>query len=164
MLMPVRFAEPTLPARSVARPVADRFVTSVAISIGAVRLPGTNPDSASVAAKVTATGPLFHPSALGSGDEMAVTAGAVLSRFTVTLAVAVLPDLSVAVPSITWPAPSMLTTRRAGQVAIPEPSSAHTNFTVTLVRFQPVALGAGVATAVMAGGVVSLTISTVSDV
>ena len=75
--------------------------------------------------------------------------------FTVMLAVAVFPALSVAMPEITWLAPSPLTIVGAGQVAIPEPVSAQTNFTVTFVLFQPFALARGVATAVIVGGVVS---------
>src|SRR5882672_4959852 len=155
MLMPDRVIEPTLPARSVARPMTERFVTSVERVIGAVRLPSATSDSASVAEKLTTTGPLFQPSAFGAGADEAVTMGAVLSMFTVMLAVAVFPALSIAVPEITWLAPSALTIVFAGQVLMPEPVSEQMNFTVTFVLFQPFALAAGVATAVIVGGVVS---------
>ena len=67
-LIPLRVAAPTLPARSVAWPVADWFAPSVDKAIGAVTLPGARPDRASVAANDTATGVLFHPFALGLGD------------------------------------------------------------------------------------------------
>jgi hypothetical protein len=72
----------------------------------------------------------------------------------VTLAVAVLPALSRAVPEITCWAPSVETTTAAGQNAS-FVSSAHVKRTVTFVRFQPLAFAAGVAVAVMVGGVVS---------
>src|SRR4051794_21435094 len=42
-----------------------------------------------------------------------------------------------------------------GHVLIPDSVSEHTNFTVTFVLFQPLALAAGVATTLMVGGVVS---------
>src|SRR6185436_11452998 len=108
--MPVSLNVPMLPARSVARPVADPFVRSVASVSGAVSVSGARPDSASVAAKVTVTGVVDHPLAGASGDRDAVTAGAVLSMLSVTLALAVLPARSRAVPEITWFAPSVDTT------------------------------------------------------
>ena len=52
--------------------------------------------------KVTVTGELFQPAELGKGDRAAVITGGVdLTIFSVTLAVAVFPALSVAVPEIT---------------------------------------------------------------
>src|SRR4051794_27230687 len=101
MLIPDSVTTPALPARSVARPVTEWFATSVDNVTGAVRLPGATSDSASLAEKVTVTGLLFQPAALAAGEGEAITTGAVLSMFTVRLAVAVFPDLSVAVPEIT---------------------------------------------------------------
>src|SRR5262245_16092936 len=98
ILMPRRMTEPTLPARSVACPAAERSVPSVVRRIGAVTPPGDRPERASVATNVTATGVLFQPSGFAPGDWLLVTTGAVSSRFTVTLAVAVFPALSIAVP------------------------------------------------------------------
>ena len=51
--------------------------------------------------KLTATSELFHPLALGSGDCDALIDGDVLSMFTVTLVVVLLPAASVAVTSMT---------------------------------------------------------------
>ena len=101
MLIPPRIPVPTLPARSVACPVADRFAPSAASVCGGLSVPGATPDNASAAAKVTTTGARFQPSAFGEGAEVAVTTGDVLSRFSVTLALALLPAVSVAVPDTT---------------------------------------------------------------
>src|SRR5438445_503018 len=98
MLMPDSVTEPTLPARSVARPVADSLAPSDDRMTGAFRLPGATPDTASAAANVTTTGVLFQPFALAAGDRVAVTTGGVLSMLRVTLAVCVFPALSAAVP------------------------------------------------------------------
>ena len=135
---------PTRPATSAAWPVAERLLPSVASVMGAVRVPGAMPDSASVAEKVTVTGPLFQPLTFGGGAAAAVTTGLVLSTLRVTLALAVFPDLSVAVPETTCPAPSVLTTTGAGQVSMPAALSEQVNFTVTLPLFQPLELGMGV--------------------
>ena len=69
--------------------------------------------------------------------------GPVLSRLTVTEAVAELPATSVALPPTIWFAPSLVITCGGGQFAIPEVASLHVNVTVTGVLFQPAALGAG---------------------
>ena len=63
------------------------------------------PDKASEQVKVTVTGPLFQPLELGAGETTAVMVGDVRSMLRVTLAVAELPALSVAVPEIAWLAP-----------------------------------------------------------
>ena len=97
ILIPASLTAPTLPARSVACPTAVSFPV-VEYVIGAVNVPGARPESASVAEKLTTTGPFTHPSALASGDRVAFMTGAVRSMLSVMLAVAVLPDLSVAVP------------------------------------------------------------------
>ena len=97
--MPVSVTAPTFPARSVARPDAERSVPSTDNVTGGVTLPGATPDSASAALKVTTTALLFQRFAFGPGDAVPVTTGGVLSMFSVTLAVAVLPAWSTAV---TW--------------------------------------------------------------
>src|SRR5207248_1680570 len=91
MLMLDRVTEPTLPAMSVAWPVADWLAPSAVNMMGGVRLPGRTPDSESEAVNVTITGLLFQPPAFAAGDCVAVTAGAVLSMFTTTVAAAVWP-------------------------------------------------------------------------
>jgi hypothetical protein len=58
------------------------------------------PESESPHAKVTATLELFHPLAFGTGDGVAVIVGGVLSMFTLTLVLDMLPALSVAVPEM----------------------------------------------------------------
>jgi hypothetical protein len=104
-----------------------------------------------------------------SAGDMIVSNGEILSMFSVSVAVAVFPLVSVAVPLTTWPAPSALTVIGAGHVCTAV-SSAQANVTVTLVLFQPFALGAWSGVAVIVGGVVSVgvafspTISTTSDV
>jgi len=72
MLMPVSLTVPMLPARSVARPVADPFVRSVASVTGGVSVSAARPDNVSVAAKVTVTGVVDHELAGASGDRVAV--------------------------------------------------------------------------------------------
>jgi hypothetical protein len=51
--------------------------------------------------KVTVTDVVFQPEAFGAGEAAAVMVGGVLSRFTVTLALAVFPLVSIAVPEMT---------------------------------------------------------------
>ena len=75
--------------------------------------------------------------------------------FSVTVAVAVLPALSVAVPDTICSWPSVLTRREGGQDAMPDPASLHVKPTCTSERFHPALLAAGEAAAVIVGGVVS---------
>ena len=121
--MPESLATPTLPARSVAWPDTDRFLPSVDNVTGVLRLFDATPDSSSVAAKAIVTGVLFQP-LFATGDCVAVTIGAVLSMLSVTLAVAVLPALSTALPETTWLAPSALTVTGAGHFSMPDSESA----------------------------------------
>jgi len=58
------------------------------------------PESESLHAKVTVTLELFQPLAFGAGDGVAVIVGGVLSMFTLTLVLDMLPALSVAVPEM----------------------------------------------------------------
>jgi hypothetical protein len=99
---------------------------------------------------------LFQPFVFVAGDEAAVTAGAVLSIFSVTVAVAVLPALSVTDAETISLAPSAVTVWVGGQEATPEPESKQEKFTVTLVLFQPLAFGVGDVAAITVGGVLSM--------
>ena len=71
----------------------------------------------------------------------------------VTLAVAVLPAMSVAAPEITWLAPCVVTVCGGGQLAMPEVASLHANVTVTSVVLIPEEFGGGAAVAMIIGGV-----------
>ena len=149
----VTVALAALPALSVAVPVTTWPAPSVVTTRGAGH--EAIPDRSSAQTNVTVALPFSHPAAVGSGATVAEIVGAVLSMLSVTLAAAVLPALSVAVPVTTWPWPSVLTSRDAGHVATPDPESLHAKLTWTSVRFQPAALATGDALAVMVGGVVS---------
>src|SRR5262245_29498577 len=166
MLMPLTVAVPTLPARSTACPVADWPAPFDERVFGCERLPGATPDRPSVAVNVTTTDELFQPSAFGDGAAEACTAGAVLSVFSGTLAVAALPAWSRAVPDTTCPAPSVVTVTGAGHDATPEPGSEHVNVTTTFELFHPPAFGAGETAVCIVGGASSTdpTMSTVTDV
>ena len=73
-----------------------------------------------------------------------------------------LPARSVAVPVTFWLAPSTGRVTGSEQVATPELSSAHTKLTVTVLLFQPAAVGAGVMLPVIVGGVRSMFTVTVA--
>src|SRR5438552_6797196 len=98
MLIPLSVNMPTLPARSVACPLALLFAPSVDSVTGPLSDPGATPDSASTAEKLTTTAVLFQLFEFGDGDAAPLTTGGVLSMFSVTLVVAVFPALSTAVP------------------------------------------------------------------
>jgi hypothetical protein len=63
--------------------------------------------------------------------------------FSVTLAVAVFPALSLADPEIACFAPSVVTVWGGGQLATPDVASEQVKVTVTLELFQPFAFGGG---------------------
>src|SRR5690348_11110529 len=69
---------------------------------------------------------------------------------TVAATVALLPALSVAVPVVTWPAPSAVSVVGLLQSATPDGASEQVYATVTSPLYQPAALAAG-ACAVMTG-------------
>lgn len=73
-----------------------------------------------------------------------------------TVALAVLPARSVALPVTDWPVPSVLTVASPVQVAMPETESEQEKLTETSVLFQPFALGAGVREPLMYGAVLSI--------
>src|SRR5437016_14551382 len=87
------------------------------------------------------------------GGDAIVTVGGVLSSFTATDVLAVLPAISIAVPAMIWLAPSVETVWGEGQFSIPDVESLHVKVTVGFVLFQPAAFGAGETTAVMVGEV-----------
>ncbi|PYQ14047.1 MAG: hypothetical protein DMF80_13405 [Acidobacteria bacterium] len=87
------------PATSAAEPVMTWFAPSVVTATGDEH--DAAPLSASKHLKVTVTFELFQPPASGGGSMTPVMVGGVLSRFTMTDAVAVLPAKSVAVPDTT---------------------------------------------------------------
>ena len=107
--------------------------------------PGHNAmsDSVSLHIKLTVTSELFHPFTFAAGAAVAVMLGEALSRFMLTLVVAVLPALSTAVPVTTWLAPFVDTIVGPEQEAIPDEVSAHVKLTVTFELFQPLEFGAG---------------------
>src|SRR6185295_8302902 len=143
-----------LPALSVAVPRTIWFAPSDDTTCGGGH--DAMPDRSSAQTKVTVAFWPTHPAAFGGGATVAAIVGAVLSMLSVTLAVAVLPALSVAVPDTICPWPSVLTTRDGGHDAMPDPESLHVKATCTSVRFQPAPLGTGDAAAVMVGGTVSV--------
>src|SRR5215472_1381542 len=89
------------------------------------------------------------------GEVMARTGG-VLSMLRLADAVAVLPARSRAVPETAWLAPSVEATTWVGQKSTPLSASEQLKLTVTLVLFQPAALGEGDTMAAIAGAVSSM--------
>ena len=104
------------------------------------------PDRPSSAVQSTVTSPLYQPAALGAVVAAPSSVGAVLSMLMPsTVADAVLPATSVAVPVTFWPAPSFLSVVVAGeQSAMPESASSQSNDTTTSLLFQPKPFAAGV--------------------
>src|SRR6266567_3808669 len=104
----------------------------------------------------------FQPKVFGAGLRLPVITGLVLSIFTVTLPTALtLPALSVHVPLTSVPLVSVVTLLPVVQLSIPlctvPASPPPLKLTVTSVLFQPLALAAGVLTAVGGlGGVLSM--------
>ena len=92
--------------------------------------------------KLTVTFVLFQPLALAAGVRLALAVGAVLSMLMPeTVVLAVLPALSVTVPSTGWSAPSPSVTG-AVQAATPERASSQVKLTMTSALYQPLALAA----------------------
>lgn len=118
------------------------------------------PDRASEHVYVTVTLVLFQPAAFGAGVAVELMVGAVLSIFTVSLAVAVFPATSVAVPFTTWFAPWPVSVVGPLQDFTPEVASVHVKLTVTLVLFQLKLSAAGVWPGVIVGAVLSRLIVT----
>lgn len=89
------------------------------------------------------------------GGVVIAIVGAVLSRFTVTVAVLDLPAWSVTVPEICSPVPSVVTETGVGQLTMADTLGAQVKVTVALELFHPAALGAGDTEAVIPGAVFS---------
>ena len=159
-MLTLTLAVAEFPASSIAVPLKDFATPPVVVTlIGAGQV--ATPDNASVQVKVIVTGPVLMP-LTGVGVTTAVIVGGVLSILTVMLTVAELPALSLTVP-VTTVVPSAVTVTGGSQVSTPESASEVLNETVTLVLFQPFALGAGDAVAVIVGGVLSMLTVTLAD-
>src|SRR5689334_16057151 len=87
--------------------------------------------------------------------EVILSAGGVLSSFTVMSVLAVFPALSRATPVTGCPAVSVLTATGSGHVAMPLVVSEQVKLTIALELFHPAALGAGVTTPVIVGATLS---------
>src|SRR3972149_1243183 len=79
----------------------------------------TTPEIGSSQLKLTVTSALFHPAAFGCGVGTPIITGGVLSRRTVTEAVAVFPARSMAGPDMTRPMVSFVTVTGVGHELIP---------------------------------------------
>jgi hypothetical protein len=129
------------PATSTAVPLTFWFAPSVVTTCGDGQV--AIPESLSLQIKLTVTEELFQPAPLGTGEETAVMTGATLSTLTVTLAEAVLPASSVALPGITWPLPLLFTLTGVEQETIADKLALQVKVTVTGPLFHPEAFGAG---------------------
>src|SRR5690349_15647565 len=94
------------------------------------------PERLSAQVNATLTLVLFHPAAFGTGVAPAVMVGDVLSMLMLTLADAVFPALSTAVPAAIWFAPSAFSVAGAVQVAMPDNASWQLKVTVTAPLFH----------------------------
>ena len=159
-MLSVAVAVAPLPARSVAAPLTFWSPPSVVAVTGGGQ--ATTPESASLQAKLTVTSPEFQPLALAAGNREAISEGDVLSTLSVTLAVAVLPAWSLAVPVMTCSAPSVSTQRAPGHEAIPLPASEQTKTTVTPASYHPAGLGDRSTDAWMVGAMPSWNTPTVT--
>ena len=122
--------------------------------------PGSSPDNPSLAATVaTWTSRWFGGQRVQPETGSPEMTGGVLSMLTpLTVAVALFPALSSAVPVADCPAPSAVRVRGAEQLPTPDSPSEQLKLTTTSVLFQPLALGPGVRPAVTTGGVLSMLI------
>ena len=142
-----------LPALSTHVPVADWPPPSPRV-VGGETV--DTPDRASEQAKLTLTGTLFHPFALGWTDLELVMLGGVMSMLMLFSAVlAEFPALSRQVPVTVWPAPSP---RVVGGVTLntPDKVSEQAKLTVTVTLFQPLRFGPTDLELVITGSVLSM--------
>ena len=86
----------------------------------------------------------------------ALIVGGVRSMFTVAVALALLPALSVALPVTNWPPPWLVSIVGPLQLATPEVASEQVKLTVTGVLFQPLPLERGTRPEVIDGSVLSI--------
>jgi hypothetical protein len=110
------------------------------------------PEEASLTEPLTAS-ELLETVAPLAGDEIE-SAGGTLSTLTNAEVSLEFPALSTAVP-FTWLTPCAVTVTGEGHTATPDSESLQLKLTVTLLLFQPEELGAGLATALIIGGVKS---------
>src|SRR4051812_5045462 len=88
------------------------------------------PESASAQVQWIVTLPVYQRAALAGAAGAPDSVGAVLSMLILsTVALAVLPALSVAVPITFWSAPSVATVVEPGQDWMPDPPSEQVNLT-----------------------------------
>ncbi|WP_157623267.1 hypothetical protein [Terrabacter sp. Root181] len=114
------------------------------------------PDSASAAVQATATSPLYQPAAFAFVVGFPDNVGATLSMLIpLTVVVAVLSALSVAVPVTDWSATLPLSVVGAEEDLTPDVASLGVKVTVTSVLFQPLAFAAGVREPAMIGALLS---------
>src|SRR6478609_1306617 len=145
----------TLPALSAT--VAETVCPTPSVVISAFAGTGpARPDRVSSAAQTWVTLVLYQPLTFGKLVGAALRFGAVLSTLIpLTVALAALPALSVAVPVTLWPSPS---TRCCGPVmaSMPESSSEPVKETVTSSLYQPAELAERSGAPVMPGAVLSM--------
>ncbi len=134
--------EPTVaiaefPALSVQLPVTDWSGPSVRRSTGLETVP--TPERASVQLKLTVTGTLFQPLALGPGDREPIAVGAVRSIMTVTETEFDVPCMLVAVHVSVVPRVSLVrvVVPQPEEEAIPFMGSEIDQVTVTVLLFHP---------------------------
>src|SRR2546422_683900 len=153
----------TVPARSSARPTNSWSAPSLVTVIGGGQK--AMPLSPSEHTNVTVASRLVQPFAFGPGVTVARIVGAVRSMLMRAPANAMFPARSTARPSVSCPAPSVVTVTGSLTVAIPDRASLALKRTVTSVRFQPAAFGGGSTDAAICGGVRSmLTLTEAPDV
>lgn len=147
----VAVAVALFPATSVAVPETVWLAPLVETVVGLGQV--AMPDNESLHVKLTVTGVVFQPFALGAGERLAEIVGSVLSSLITTVAVAVAPAASVTVPDTGMLDPELEMVCGEGQLLIGAPPAVHTKLTVTLLLFQPAPLGWGDTLAVMVGAV-----------
>jgi len=149
-----------LPALSVTVTVPITAAPSVEKSSGlVVGFVLATPEGLPLAVKGIVTLVLFHPAGLGAGfGAPNVTVGGVLPMLMPVMVAGALtlPALSVQVPEPDCPLPSPSNVICPVQKSMPDPKSVPVEVTVTLVLFQPLAFGTGIALAIATGGVLSI--------
>ncbi len=153
---PLSVALAELPARSAQVPVTDWETPSPRV-VGDDTL--NTPDSSSEQEKLTVTGALFQPLALGTMDlELPMTGGVRSMFIPPTSADAKLPARSTHVPVTDWEAPSAAKIVGAGEDSTPESASEQANDTVTGPLFHPFTFALGDLEPEVLGGVLSMLI------
>src|SRR4051794_35279190 len=121
------------PALSVAVPVTVWLNPFVEIDWSGGQLAMPEPVSAQV--KCAITGGVRNPAVFAGGLSVTLMVGGAKSMLNGALITdAVFPALSVVVPAVVCPDPSVLMMRAGGHTSMPERSSLHVNCAVTAVR------------------------------